>query len=159
MARGPVILGIDPGYHGGLARIDADGRLEVWPTPLAGGKKAEHDVAAMADLVRQSGADLAALEHLWTRPGQGMVSNAKLVGSFRLWQGLLAGAGIPTRLVVPQVWKRAMLGEDNGKEAAILYVEARWHDPLPTLRPRGRKKHDGCADAACIAAWLHDQVV
>lgn len=58
------------------------------------------------------------------------------------------------RKVTPQKWKNAVLRWKyaHDKEGAIAFCEATWPG-INLTPPRCRKKHDGIADALCIAYY------
>ena len=83
-------------------------------------------------------------------PGQGVASVFTFGLGFGGICGVCAGVGAPYELVKPSDWqKKVFAGLDKklGKARSILYCKQRFPECEPT------HKHDGIADAACIAEW------
>jgi hypothetical protein len=83
-------------------------------------------------------------------------STASLMGFYYLPRGILAGLGLPYRIVRPKVWQADMLtdrGKTNTKTASILVSKSLF--PYLTLlrSPRSKVPSDGLADAALICAY------
>lgn len=157
-----VILGIDPGFHGGLAAFSNEdsGEMTTWvtPTTLVGkARKPVFDEVAMARLLTATDGQFAVIERVHAMPRQGVTSMFRFGEGFGLWRGLLVGLGIPYFAVTPQVWKKALfpttgLDHRGQKQAAIDFV----HQSYPGVElvpPRCRVAHDGMADAACLAHY------
>lgn len=145
-------LGIDPGKHGAAALLDPDGRMaRCWDTPvITVGGKARYDVVGMARITRTAlidGADVA-IERVHAMPGQGVTSMFAFGEGYGIWQGLIAGAGLPVTFYTPQAWHRGqMAGMPKGKGSARLRAKELW----PSVDLFDRVKDDGRADAALIA--------
>src|SRR5947207_12211127 len=111
----PVIIGIDPGLAGAVARLAVGDPPQVWDTPTETVKTArrvrrEYDLRAMVDVLIEATAGMTALvviEVAGPRPGEGVVSVYRLGFGAGVWQGLCAGLGLPFRGVLPAVWKRS----------------------------------------------------
>jgi crossover junction endodeoxyribonuclease RuvC len=132
-----LTCGIDPGFGGAVAVLDAAGGL------VAG----QNTPALVRVLHPDAGNGLhAILEEAQAIPGQGIRSMGMLGGGFGLWLGILATLGMPYTRVRPSDWKQAMglLGKD--KEAARL----RAHQLFPGADLR-RKKDHGRAETLLLA--------
>ena len=92
----------------------------------------------------------AVVEAAAPRPGQGITSTASYIGSAWLFRGVMAGLGVPPRVVTPTIWKREMkLSADkelSRKRAIELFPD---HVTL-----FARKKDHNRAEAALLAVWL-----
>ena len=150
-------VGIDPGLHGGLALLDAEGdAIGVAPMPLAA---KEIDPVAVRDWILQQRRGLAAfvgcvaIEKVHSMPKQGGASTFRFGYGLGLVVGAVAIAGWRYEMVPPPRWKKAILRDtDRSKEAAIAYCQRRWPSTSLVL-PRCRKPHDGIADALCLAEY------
>lgn len=122
-----IIVGIDPGLSGAVAVINTGmGTVEIHDTPTeqivkAKGKKTDYLPANMAALFRvySHTIDHAFVEKVSAMPGQGVTSMFGFGKGFGIWQGVLAGLGIPYTLVIPQRWKKEIMEGLGDKEAAI----------------------------------------
>lgn len=145
--------GIDPGLSGAVAFIRPDAahpsnRLAVFDAPLIGG---EFDGVAFAKLLAERLPDLVAIEHAFSRPGQGVSSTFKFGRTFGQALGVIQAMGVPYELVSPSVWKKSFKIKPNSpKDASRLVCQRLWPDADIPL-----KRHHGRADAILIAnyAW------
>jgi len=114
-----IYLGIDPGVHGAVAVLNADGRLvEIHDIPaLADGAKGRNAINAplLASMVFKSHATAAFCELVGPRPGEGAVGAFGFGRSRGVIEGVLGAAGIACTMIAPPVWKRAA-GIAPGKE-------------------------------------------
>ena len=142
------ILGIDPGLSGALAFFFpcASDRISAEDTPVVDG---QIDCATLSARIKQLAPDLAIVERVSSRPGQGVASTFKFGASYGAVLGCLAALGVPTRLVSPTVWKKHYrLGADKEQARALalrLFPACSQHF--------GRKKDHGRAEAALIARY------
>lgn len=157
-----IFLGIDPGLDGGMGALGQDGSVDVRITPTllkTQGRGARiYDVHGMKHFLEMFAKDsFAALEKQQPMRGQGVSSTFSIGKGYGLWEGMLAGLGIPYVLVHPKTWQKAILmGEGDGggtKERSIMAVQARF--PKLDLRAseRSRLPHDGKADAVNLALY------
>lgn len=159
-----IYIGIDPGLSGALAVIN-DGTSDwhsadiyVWDTPTAlveGEKtKREYLASAMAVLLKpyENRKDvLAILEHVHSMPKQGVASSFRFGEGKGLWEGILAAYCIPTELISPQRWKKAIL-VDMGQEKSASRFKAM--ALFPQLAEQLKLvKHDGRAEALLMAEY------
>lgn len=171
-----LAIGIDPGASGSVALFDGT-TLQIFDMPVVevkrGIRKVRQTDAAMLSVALESAGkrfydanpkELAALqwgegfhafvERVGAMPGQGVSSMFAFGRAAGVIEGVLAGLGIATELVSPQVWQVAMgvkgKGKDGAREMAAKIYPASAH-------LFARKKDDGRADAALIAAygWWH----
>lgn len=161
-----IYIGIDPGLDGALAYINlndaAAPRVAVVDTPtvtvkVTKGNKREYDLAAMsktlAVLAVEGNLDgaCAVIEKVHAMPGQGVTSMFSMGYGCGLWEGLLAGLGLPYERVAPQRWQKLMLADEGkGKDAARLQAQRLYPHEAHLF---ARKKDDGRADALLIAEY------
>lgn len=143
------IMGVDPGLGGGLAFYypEHPKLVSCYDMPVMA---KEVDGAAIADLIRQYSPDACIIEAVGARPKQGVVSVFNFGNSYGVVRGAVAACRIPTILVSPQRWKKAM-GLDSDKEKsrkmAILF--------FPESDAFRLKKSHGRAEAALLALYGH----
>jgi crossover junction endodeoxyribonuclease RuvC len=151
-----MIIGIDPGLSGAVARIDDDlDFLQVNDTPTmtvkSGPKlKRRYQVPAMVELLRGN-VDFVMIENVHSMPGQGVASSFSFGYGLGLWIGIIAGLEIPYEMVTPQRWKGVMMdGQGREKDAA----RYRAQQLFPSIALQfARKKDDGRAEAMLIAEY------
>lgn len=163
-----IVVGIDPGLTGAIAVLDGDDAAVFdMPVTEANGKSAI-DREKLADLI---GLDALAdysepedatafVERAQSSPGMGVSSAFNYGMGYGVALGILAHLRVPTRLVHPAVWKRAMgleapsrlkLGRRKQNKDASL---SRARQLYPQLQEHlGLKKHHGRAEAILIAHW------
>jgi crossover junction endodeoxyribonuclease RuvC len=143
--------GIDPGLSGAVAFIRPDAahpanRLAVFDAPLVGG---EFDGVAFAKLLAERLPDLVAIEHAFSRPGQGVASTFKFGKTFGQALGVIQAMGIPYELVSPTVWKKHFkISANSPKDASRLVCRRLYPGADIPL-----KRHHGRADAILIAHY------
>lgn len=162
------ILGIDPGLDGALALLDESGqvvslhRMPVIAHKKAGGKgvKRELNLPAIRELLRELRPDVVALEAATCRPGQTAQTMMGVGYGFGAWRMLMTCQDQRHQIVYPQVWQRVMfrgMPKGDTKERARRAAQQRW--PAvdwrgPGATARCLAAHDGCCDAALIAAYV-----
>lgn len=115
--------------------------------PTAGSKRAVILEAALVALVRELRPDFAYVELVHSMPAQGVASTFTFGTGYGLLRGVLAGRGVPTTLIPPQVWGRlvALPRGDGGSRVRACQL-------FPAQAARFARKGDhGRADAALIA--------
>lgn len=152
-----LIVGIDPGFGGAIARFDTsapDYSLEVWDMPVhvlrRGGKvKRDVDPYALVAILRDQKVDHCFIELVNAMPGQGVSSVFAFGKAYGMAICAVACVGIPLTLVPPKTWKKA-LTVPAAKDGA----RARASQLLPGGADRWQLvKHDGRAEAALIALY------
>jgi len=145
-----IIIGIDPGLTGAIAVLH-DGRLtEIYDMPTAPrGSRNAVIPAALTDILRQWDDGLAFVEMVHSMPGQGVSSAFNFGHGCGVIEGVLAALRIPSTLVTPQKWKKAMsVSADKGQ------ARGRAMQLFPASSSRfARVKDDGRAEAALIALY------
>jgi crossover junction endodeoxyribonuclease RuvC len=155
-----VIIGIDPGLDGAVARIYSDGRVAVHDTPTltvkSGPKnKRQYQPREMAELLKVMDEGdpvrLVVIESTHAMPGQGVSSMFSMGYGLGLWVGLVAALGLPYEMVTPQRWKGTMMdGMGKDKDASRFKAQALFPAVHGAL---ARKKDDGRAEALLIAEY------
>lgn len=159
-----IYLGIDPGLSGACALLHNDSMVtEVFDTPTLevirnGRRRRDYQIAPLisslvlrvGNLISETGEVCAYLESVNAFPGQGVTSMFSLGRGLGLWEGVLAALGIPYTKVLPQVWKREMLGGKSrqGKGASLLRAQQLF--PSADL---SRKRDHGRAEALLLAHY------
>jgi crossover junction endodeoxyribonuclease RuvC len=151
-----VSVGIDPGYKGAIAAINAQTLevIEVTDAPVVEGM---YDISEMSAVVRHIsllGVAVFTLEQAQAMPGQGVSSTFSTGRGFGIWEGVLGALGVPYRVVRPVVWTKKVLAgtPGEGKERSIRFALRMF--PGCELTPKGsRKPRDGRADALCLAYY------
>ncbi len=165
-----IVLGIDPGLRGAIARIEGDDvRVRDLPTKqLDSGKTAVHpeELASLLGLWSQSSRlkdSVAFVEWAQASSQMGVSSAFRYGEGFGLVRGVLAQLCVPTVLVTAAKWKRHMgltrKGEGNfspsDKTPALLKALALY----PHMRSQVYLgKHEGRAEAVLIAHYGCEQL-
>ena len=145
--------GVDPGLSGAVAFIRPDAahpanRLAVFDAPLMGG---EFDGDLFAGMCATHRPDMLAIEHAFSRPGQGVASTFKFGKTFGQALGVIQALKIPYQLVSPSVWKKHFkILPSSPKDASRLVCKRLYPGAdIPLM------KHHGRADAILLAhfAW------
>ena len=150
-----IILGVDPGIHGGLAvaSIDANGAaprlVDAIDIPATGvGAKERIDPLAIRAWITQHAPQHAFIERAQAMPKQGASSGFKYGRAVGAIEAVIACCAIPLTIVEPSICKKfhRLPGKDKeaGRQRALqLFPSA--HALL------ARKKDHGRAEAALIA--------
>jgi hypothetical protein len=145
-----VIVGVDPGMSGGLARFDGTD-VVCWRMPVAAERL---DFARLADVLR--GADLVAVETPFAPRGRerGAMQSWRRFGQLEALAWLVNATVLE---VTPTRWQSALAGwarepGEDTKDAARRWVRQRYGSAL-MLPGRCKTEHDGIADAVCIGSW------
>jgi crossover junction endodeoxyribonuclease RuvC len=150
-----IILGIDPGLSGAMVFLNtADNTIAVEDMPIVEVKrnnklKREVSPQLVAAMIIKRHVDAAFLEKVNAMAGQGVSSVFSFGRSAGIMEGVLAAFDIPTTLVTPQAWQKAMNvrdGKDGSRERAMQLFPA-------SAELFQRKKDDGRSDAALIAKY------
>ena len=147
-------IGIDPGNKGGIAILEQDDSVEVYPMPITGtGKDKLIDGATVAEII--GGRDgLVVIEKVHAMPKQGVSSTFAFGRGFGQLIGVLQVMGLQWAMVTPQAWKKAILAGcgDKGKKATIAWCKRMFPD-VSLIPERCRTEHDGMADALAMAEY------
>ena len=158
-----IYIGIDPGLSGAVGIICDNPNMVLQvtvqdtPTVLVEGEKTRRKylVPAMANILsgfKDSGEGvLAILENVHSMPKQGVASSFCFGEGKGMWEGILAAYQIPTELVSPQRWKKAIMA-DQGKEKSAARFKAM--ALFPSMAEHLKLvKHDGRAEALLMAEY------
>lgn len=153
------VLGIDPGKSGGLAIYEDRSSPVATPMPITGKEIDFFGIISWAremitDWTAEDAIDFAVIEKVGAMPGQGVVSMFSFGFSTGGMHGLMAGLGIPRRIVHPRTWKTLVLaGTAKDKDAAVSHVVKAYPKTNILATSKSRKPHLGMVDAICIAEW------
>jgi hypothetical protein len=168
------ICGVDPGKTGGICFLinDDDIKIYYYDIPRAGEVASPEGVFNIFDLEKPNA---IVIEEQHAFPGQGIVSNAKIVAEFHI---ILATAKLfkyinernsntqnyvaDIRIVPARNWQRKIYDpswdKDMKKERSILSFKNIFKTEIPTAGKRVKKPHLGYIDAALIAEWYRREV-
>jgi len=142
------ICGVDPGLSGAIAFYFpcAPDRVAAEDMPTVAG---QIDSATLAGRIAQMRPDVAIVERVSARPGQGVSSTFKFGASYGAVIAILAALQVRTVLVPPGVWKKhfRLSADKEASRALALRTFAK------TPEHFARKKDHGRAEAALMAAW------
>lgn len=145
------ILGIDPGLSGAFVLLENSTPIEwgLMPTMTEGTNRRVNG-AALAALWRFAYIDVAFMEQVGARPGQGVSSMFTFGHAAGTVRGVLGALEIPVRMVTPQSWKKhvGLIGKDKD-DARSLAIQT-WPD-WRVLDKKGEGQ--ALADAALIAKY------
>lgn len=147
------ILAVDPGVSGAVAWYfpGHSNLISAEDMPVVAG---EVDAATLARRIEQMRPDLAVVEQVSARPGQGVSSTFKFGAAYGIVRGVLAACGVPCHLVTPSRWKKHFrLYAD--KEKARAFALRLW----PASEHFSRKKDHGRAEAALTARWAAETLI
>lgn len=168
-----MVLGLDPGQHGGLAAwSDVDGEeWKVFPLPMqptGKGDRKQLDLDVLCVAIREYAAivRLAVVEVPPIIPTNGSLAIAGLHRGYGEIRGLLKGLGIKAEYVPAAAWMKVILpGKSRGKGCSIAFVRDRFPQIDITKPPKTRGKnvgkieyHDGLSDAVCLAEFGRRQL-
>lgn len=158
------ILGIDPGYSGGLALINED---KMWltaamPVRKIKATKREIDEPELVQLIKDMKPDHVFLEKVGAMPRQGVASMFNFGTGWGIVRGILTALDIEYTLVRPQQWQKVMFKDVerpknkrdwDTKAAARGQCKLLWPNYDFRKSDRSRKPHEGICDAALIAEY------
>lgn len=148
------VLGIDPGLSGAFVMLDGKEVIEwgLMPTMVEGSSNRVNG-AALASLWRFLNIDIAYMEQIGARPGQGVTSMFTFGHAAGTVRGVLGALEIPVRMVTPQAWKKHVGLLNTDKDAARSLAIQLW----PQWRELDKKgQGQALADAALIALYASE---
>lgn len=152
------VIGVDPGCYGAIAVLDGPAlRVEDMPIlKVRRGKtdKAEVDGYALAAVLRDMAADVAAVEQVMGMTGQSASASFNFGRAAGAVEYTLKALGVRVELVAPSAWKRAMKLK-QGKDDARAMAMRLWPAQAGLF---ARKKDDGRAEAALLAYYARAEV-
>ena len=149
-----IYIGIDPGLNGAIAFLDTEkGHLSVVDMPVLEVQRnnkvkrevSPHGIAAVLSLSQN--VSCVVLERVGAMPGQGVTSVFSFGRSVGVVEGVLAAEHMAVSIVTPQAWQKAA-GVRGGKDGSRLRAMELFPNYAGLF---ALKKHDGRADAACMA--------
>ena len=146
-----TILAIDPGLTGALAiyRDEYPSGIIIADMPVVDGEINVHQLNLM---LREDPIDIAYIERVGPMPRDGVRQAWRFSAAYTAARTVVSLIGIPTRLVAPTTWKKAMnmAGGPVGKEQCRgLAIEL-----FPSCASAfARKKDQGRAEAALLAVY------
>lgn len=149
------ILGVDPGASGALVVLNtANDKLTVYDMPTVEIKRGTRMVKQVSpqmivDILLPHQISYVFCERVGAMPGQGVSSMFAFGRAAGVVEGVMAGLALPFTLITPQEWQKAMRvvgGKDGSRQRAAQLWPAQAGE-------FARKKDDGRADAALIAAY------
>lgn len=156
-----LILGIDPGYSGAIARLDTDTEtLKILDMPIAPSTKGktELDLHALAEALEcpvTAAGCVSVLEKVATMPGQGISSAFRFGEGYGAIQMALVGHGWERNYVTPTVWKKHFkLSKDKGASRALASQRFPGYAQLFS-----RVKDDGRAEAVLLALYGREVIL
>lgn len=167
-----VIIGIDPGLRGAIAAVSGRGEyLGVWDVPHSEVlvKKARNKKptkqrvyipGAMAVMLRKLSRAYATdrqhahvtIEQVHAMPKQGVSSMFTFGRGLGMWEGIVAALMLPSSMVTPAVWKKAMLNKGAGSDKGSSIARALSLFPAASKRIH-LSKHEGRAEALLLAEY------
>lgn len=99
-----LVLGIDPGTHGGATLLTLNGKLFEY---ILFDKNTPREICDILSEFRQSIA-ASIIERVHSMPRQGVASTFKFGYQFGQIVGILTGLKIPFEFATPTVWQKAM---------------------------------------------------
>ena len=156
-----LVLGVDPGIHGGLALVEindgaAPALLEAIDIPTVGVKAKERiDVLALRTWVMARQPQHAFIERTQAMPKQGSSSGFKYGRATGAIEAVIACCEVPITVVEPAVWKKAHHLRGGDKEGA----RQRALELFPSAHALIARKKDHGAAEACLLALYGAQTV
>lgn len=149
------VMGIDPGYNGGVATININ-RLVILTRMPHMGDKSDHqvDVESIRFLVEANKVKRIFIEKAQAMPKQGVTSMFKYGREYGRILGMIETTGIPYELVPPRTWQKEAYKGIITKGKSRSFIACHRLYPSVSLIPEGcRVPHDGIADALLIAHY------
>jgi Holliday junction resolvasome RuvABC endonuclease subunit len=149
------VLGIDPGFSGGISLFEDGECIEAFPMPfyIADNEKKVINGKIIADYIKINSVDKAVIEFVHALPRDGSVSAFSFGKNTGIIIGSIQACGIPIIEIAPQKWKKLVLGEKydhKDKKGTINFCK----DSFPKINllatKRSRIEHDGMADSIAI---------
>lgn len=158
-----LVVGIDPGAEGAIAWLQDGQLIAVEDLPIdvvtvGKSKRRRLNAVALTNMLtvrtlRANLPNLVMLEEVGAMPGEGSVGAFSFGRCAGLIEGVVAGLGIPHRLVKPADWKRAMGVTADKTMCRVIAGRLFPHKADAFVRVRD----DGRAEAALLALYGHQQ--
>lgn len=149
-----MIVGVDSGLNGAVARVDIDGNLlysvDIPTMHIGSSKKRRVSVARLRPLVRSRGIVRVRIEHVWSfKKEEGAAAGFNFGAAVDAVRGAFEILH-PTDMVLPTVWKEpfGLGGGEESKAQALEIARELWPEHAGLFK---HKKNAGRAEAALIA--------
>lgn len=151
------IIGIDPGFKGGLALFDGKECLECFKMPIKEVKERKNiDGSIIAKYLSVNKVDKAYIEFVHSMPGQGISSAFYFGRGVGIIVGACEAIGVEVVEISPPKWKKKILGEEYthlDKSGSIDFCKNNFPKLNLMATKRSKVEHDGMADAICIGYY------
>lgn len=152
-----IVVGIDPGKQGGIAFMVRGKDCKAFPLPIVDRKV---DVGKLQELIIENCTAMDFGGHVYAfvevqQIRSGNRGNLLIGENYGRITAMLDLLTYSTEEVHAWDWKKALFPgkkTKGNKEISIKRCLDEGYD-LPTLKPAGKKLHDGIADAICIALY------
>lgn len=158
-----IIIGIDPGQHGGIAIVDDTGKIKsLGVMPI---RTTEIDIGELGRAIGFCEIPCHIYcEHSQAIPGARSSSSTFKFGcSFGILLGVMGTLRIPFTLCKPQAWQKVMhQGVDpklDPKKRSLIAAKRLYPDQTFLATPRCKVAHDGLIDALLIAEYGRRQQI
>lgn len=162
-----IVIGIDPGQTGGLAKLTEVSGPYVFPMPTVAAPKGSGHVLDLGSLIQilEAWTSPATTAHVFIErahamPKQGVTSMFNYGMGFGQILGILAAIPLKYSLVEARTWTKAMHeGTPAGDtKARSLIACQRLFPGVKLTAGRGTKPHKGIVDALLIASYGRRQL-
>ena len=163
------ILGIDPGYTGGLVVLDEEGKiLEFALMPIIeiskGKQKKKYlNMSELSILIKRMNPTNCYVEQVSAFPGQGVCSMFNFGHTLGAIEMALASNSFPYTLVSPRKWSNVIhkgVSKDIKAKGRSLIIFKRLYPNVNfIIKPNGKKPEDGLIDALLIAEYGRRELV
>lgn len=148
-----VIIGIDPGFSGAIAKLSSKGMLEIWDMPIVADRKGRSvlNLYELYELFSPKAKEdyVAVLEQVASRPGQSAPATFRFGQGYGVLEMGLAAHKIEKKTVTPAKWKKYFgLSKDKGASRGLAIERFPQYASLFK-----RVKDDGRAEAALLALY------
>ncbi|HGY9638086.1 TPA: hypothetical protein ACOJPK_003570 [Pseudomonas putida] len=152
------ILGIDPGLSGGLSIIDERFNFIAcipMPTIKVDGGKRRVDARPVFDFIELHKPELAIVELVGARPGQGVTSMFSFGDAFGVVRAVAECLCPVVRYSRPQEWRgfQSLSGLSKEQIAEVAYEVFRVEEVYGKARAGKRAVRDGISDSLMIAKY------
>jgi hypothetical protein len=152
-----LVLGLDPGLSGAYALLRDGNIVCSADLPRIGdGAQSRIQGSLFAAVVRDLAPDVAVIEEVASRPGEGGASIFKFGRAVGALEGILAACDVPVHRVTPSRWKghfRLPGKAKGGEEASRQRAMELWPTHAALF---ARKMDHHRADSALIARWFFE---
>ena len=138
-----IYIGIDPGKSGGVCFLNGD-EIRVCKCP-----DTIHDMVSEIEMANDIGVCSAAVEKVWSFPGQGVKSVWTFAENYAHWCAILATLKVRYVLVIPKKWQGFYGSMPRDKRKRKNYLKQLAQQLYPHI-----KVTLATADAILIAHYL-----